>query len=46
MTVDALNINRAVLVGTSMGGGYSLDAALPAPERVAALVLICPGVPG
>ncbi len=44
--LDALGIERAALVGTSMGGGYSLDAALLAPERVAALVLICPGVPG
>jgi pimeloyl-ACP methyl ester carboxylesterase len=44
--LDALDIERAMLVGTSMGGGYSLDAALLAPERVAALVLICSGVPG
>ena len=44
--LDALNVERAVLVGTSMGGGYSLDATLLAPERVAALVLICSGVPG
>jgi pimeloyl-ACP methyl ester carboxylesterase len=44
--LDALGIERAVLVGSSMGGGYSLDAALLAPDRVRALALICPGVPG
>lgn len=44
--LDALEIDRATLVGSSMGGGYSLDAALLAPDRVEALVLVCPGVPG
>lgn len=44
--LDALGIEQAALVGSSMGGGYSLDAALLAPERVRALALICPGVPG
>jgi pimeloyl-ACP methyl ester carboxylesterase len=44
--LDLLGISRAALVGSSMGGGYSLDAALAAPDRVSALALICPGVPG
>jgi pimeloyl-ACP methyl ester carboxylesterase len=44
--LDALGIERAALVGSSMGGGYCLDAALLAPERVQALALFCPGVPG
>jgi pimeloyl-ACP methyl ester carboxylesterase len=44
--LDALGIERAALVGSSMGGGYCLDAALLAPERVRAVALICPGVPG
>jgi pimeloyl-ACP methyl ester carboxylesterase len=44
--LDALGIDSAALVGCSMGGGYSLDAALLAPDRVSALVLVCPGVPG
>jgi pimeloyl-ACP methyl ester carboxylesterase len=44
--LDALDVERAALVGSSMGGGYSLDAALLAPDRVSALALICPGVPG
>lgn len=34
------------LVGSSMGGGLALDAAISAPERVAGLVLIAPGVSG
>jgi pimeloyl-ACP methyl ester carboxylesterase len=44
--LDALGIEWAALVGSSMGGGYCLDAALLAPERVRALALVCPGVPG
>lgn len=37
--LDALAIERAHLVGLSMGGGVALDAALKAPERVASVVL-------
>jgi len=44
--MDGLGVERAALVGCSMGAGYSLDAALLAPDRVWALGLICPGVPG
>jgi pimeloyl-ACP methyl ester carboxylesterase len=36
----------AWLVGSSMGGGVALDAALAAPERVAGLVLLAPAVGG
>jgi pimeloyl-ACP methyl ester carboxylesterase len=36
----------AWLVGSSMGGGVALDAALAAPERVAGLVLIAPRISG
>ena len=36
----------AWLVGSSMGGGVALDAALIAPELVAGLVLIAPAVSG
>jgi pimeloyl-ACP methyl ester carboxylesterase len=38
--LDYLDINRAVLGGMSQGGFLSLRAALLAPERVRALVLI------
>jgi 3-oxoadipate enol-lactonase len=38
--LDSLGIDRAVLGGMSQGGFLSLRAALLAPERVAALVLI------
>jgi pimeloyl-ACP methyl ester carboxylesterase len=38
--MDALGIERAVLVGMSQGGFLALRAALLAPERVVGLVLI------
>lgn len=44
--LDALGLERAVLIGSSMGGGYSLEAALLAPDRVTGLVTICAGLPG
>ncbi len=44
--LDALEIDRAVLVGCSMGGGHCVDVALAAPARVAALVLFCAGLTG
>ncbi|MBM9463662.1 alpha/beta fold hydrolase [Aeromicrobium sp. YIM 150415] len=37
--LDALGIDRAVLVGVSMGGGTAVDVALEYPDRVAALVV-------
>lgn len=36
----------AWLVGSSMGGGVALDAALVAPARVAGLVLLAPAISG
>ena len=45
--VDAVSPDApAWLVGSSMGGGVALDAALEARERVAGLVLLAPAVSG
>ena len=41
--LDRLDIERAVLVGNSLGGLAALRLALAAPERVAALVLVASG---
>lgn len=42
--MDELGIDRADLVGNSMGGRIALEVALRAPERVGALALLCPAV--
>jgi 3-oxoadipate enol-lactonase len=39
-------VQRAAFVGCSQGGGSALALALDQPERVSALVLLCPGIPG
>ncbi|MDV5143661.1 alpha/beta hydrolase [Streptomyces sp. SBC-4] len=44
--LDHFGIERAVLVGSSMGGATSVDFALEAPGRVAGLALLVPGVSG
>jgi 3-oxoadipate enol-lactonase len=44
--MDAAGIPEAALVGTSMGGRVALEAALAAPARVSALVLVGSGLPG
>ena len=45
--LDEAGIERAHVVGTSLGGMVAQELALPAPERVAKLVLVCttPGGP-
>jgi pimeloyl-ACP methyl ester carboxylesterase len=42
--MDELGIGRAHIVGNSMGGRVAIEAGLIAPERVAALGLLCPAV--
>ncbi len=42
--MDALGIDRAHVVGNSMGGRVALEVGLRAPERVGGLVLLCPAV--
>ncbi len=44
--LDHLHIDRAHVVGCSMGGTLALDLALEHPQRVARLVLIAAGVSG
>lgn len=44
--LDALGIERAHLVGNSMGGGTSLALAVTSPDRVASMTLLCPGIGG
>ena len=40
--LDALEVERVILVGNSMGGPVSLEVAHSAPERVAGVVLASP----
>ncbi len=44
--LDALGVERAALVGLSLGGALSLDIALAHPERVWALVHVAGAVTG
>lgn len=44
--LDRLGAQRAVLVGSSAGGGITLRTALEHPARVAGLVLLAPDVSG
>jgi 3-oxoadipate enol-lactonase len=44
--LDHYGVQRAAFVGCSQGGGSALGLALAQPERVSALVLLCPGIPG
>ncbi len=42
--MDAMGIDSTHVVGNSMGGRVALEIGLRAPERVGALVLLCPAV--
>lgn len=44
--LDALDVDRAAIVGLSLGGGLALDVTLAYPERVWALVHVAAGVSG
>ncbi|MGV9315923.1 alpha/beta fold hydrolase [Streptomyces sp. NPDC003691] len=44
--MDAVGMDRAVLIGASYGGRTALEIAARAPGRVAALALLCAGLPG
>jgi 3-oxoadipate enol-lactonase len=44
--LDALGIGRAALIGSSYGGRASVEIAARWPDRVAAMALICAGLPG
>jgi 3-oxoadipate enol-lactonase len=44
--LDGLDVDRASIVGVSVGGRIALDFALVHPDRVDALVLTAPGLPG
>jgi pimeloyl-ACP methyl ester carboxylesterase len=44
--MDALGVEKAVLVGNSAGGGVATAFGLEYPERVQALILVDPGLGG
>jgi 3-oxoadipate enol-lactonase len=44
--LDSAGIDRAALVGVSLGGSAALELALESPERVTALVLVGTGLAG
>ena len=44
--LEHLGVERAAVIGCSRGGSAALDLAIAHPDRVSALVAICPGVGG
>jgi pimeloyl-ACP methyl ester carboxylesterase/putative sterol carrier protein len=44
--MDATGMDRAIVLGNSMGGRVALEMALRSPRRVRALALLDPAVPG
>jgi len=44
--MDHLGIDRAVIMGLSLGGRVAIDFALEHPDRVAAVVAVSPGLGG
>jgi len=41
-----LHVDRAIIIGLSLGGRIAIDFALAHPDRVAGLVLVAPGLSG
>ncbi len=46
LLMDATGVDRAVVVGNSLGGRVGLELALRSPKRVAGLALLDPAMPG
>jgi pimeloyl-ACP methyl ester carboxylesterase len=46
LLMEGLNVEKAVLMGLSMGGYITIDFALAYPEKVTALILAAPGLTG
>lgn len=44
--MDTLRLERAVVIGNSLGGRVALELAVRSPDRVRALGLLAPAVPG
>ena len=44
--LDGLSIDRAIIMGSSLGGSTALDFAIAYPDRVTALILVAPGASG
>ena len=44
--LDGCGVDRAVLVGNSMGGALAFDTAIEAPDRVVAIVGVAAGLGG
>jgi pimeloyl-ACP methyl ester carboxylesterase len=44
--LETVGVEKAVVVGNSMGGRVALELAVRSPDRVTALALLAPAVPG
>ncbi|NIN92858.1 alpha/beta fold hydrolase [bacterium] len=44
--LEQLNIEKAAILGLSLGGRIAIDFAIAYPERISAIILVAPGVSG
>ena len=44
--MEQLSVERAAVMGLSLGGRIAIDFAIAYPEKVSALVLVAPGASG